>query len=245
MVAPTETARRALIVEDEASIREIVRLHLSLAGFETEEVADGRTALDRVRTDPFDLVVLDVMLPGVDGVTICRAMRSSGPNQRAGVLMLTARDTEPDKVIGLESGADDYLTKPFGVREFMARVSAILRRSSGATSDHSRTNTGIVTSADVTLDPDRRQARVRGELVELTKQEFDVLYLLASRRGIVFSRTALIAKVWGEDTYVTERTVDAVVSRLRRKVEQDPDDPEMILTAWGVGYKFADVGEPT
>src|SRR5687767_15611709 len=117
MVASRDASRRALIVEDEASIREIVRFHLSLAGFETEEVADGRAALDRLRSDRFDLVVLDVMLPGVDGVTICRTMRSGGPNQRSGVLMLTARDTEPDKVIGLESGADDYLTKPFGVRE--------------------------------------------------------------------------------------------------------------------------------
>jgi DNA-binding response OmpR family regulator len=245
MVAPRDTSRRALIVEDEASIREIVRLHLSLAGFETEEVADGRAALDRLRTDRFDLVVLDVMLPGVDGVTVCRAMRSGGPNQRSGVLMLTARDTEPDKVIGLESGADDYLTKPFGVREFMARVTAVLRRASGGASERERAVTGIVTSADVTLDPDRRQARVRGGLVELTKQEFDVLYLLASRRGMVFSRAALIANVWGEDTYVTERTVDSVVSRLRRKVERDPDDPEMILTAWGVGYKFVDAGEAT
>ena len=245
MAGPRETARRALIVEDEASIREIVRFHLSLAGFETAEVADGRAALDRLRADRFDLVVLDVMLPGVDGVTLCRAMRSGGPNQRAGVLMLTARDTEPDKVIGLESGADDYLTKPFGVREFMARVTAVLRRASGALSEPERSATGIVTSADVTLDPERRQARVRGDLVELTKQEFDILYLLASRRGIVFSRSALIAKVWGEDTYVTERTVDSVVSRLRRKVERDPDDPEMILTAWGVGYKFVDAGEPT
>jgi DNA-binding response OmpR family regulator len=245
MVAPADASRRALIVEDEASIREIVRLHLSLAGFETEEVADGRAALDRLRTDRFALVVLDVMLPGVDGVTICRALRSGGPNQRAGVLMLTARDTEPDKVIGLESGADDYLTKPFGVREFMARVTAVLRRASGGSSESDRAQTGIVTSADVTLDPDRRQARVRGDLVELTKQEFDILYLLASRRGIVFSRDALISKVWGEDTYVTARTVDSVVSRLRRKVERDPDDPEMILTAWGVGYKFVDVGEET
>jgi DNA-binding response OmpR family regulator len=245
MGAPGEAARRALIVEDEASIREIVRLHLSLAGFETEEVADGRAALDRVRTDPFDLVVLDVMLPGVDGVTLCRAMRSGGPNQRAGVLMLTARDTEPDKVIGLESGADDYLTKPFGVREFMARVAAVVRRASGALSEPARPPSGIVTAADVTLDPDRREARVRGALVELTKQEFDILYLLASRRGIVFSRARLIASVWGEDTYVTERTVDAVVSRLRRKVEQDPNDPEMILTAWGVGYKFVGAGEAT
>jgi len=235
------TSRRALIVEDESSIREIVRLHLSLAGFETEEVADGHTALNRLRADRFDLVVLDVMLPGVDGVTLCRALRAGRPNQRAGVLMLTARDAEVDKVLGLESGADDYLTKPFGVREFMARVTAVLRRASGGSSEPERTSTAIVTSADVTLDPDRRQTRVRGGLVELTKQEFDILYVLASRRGIVFSRAALIAKVWGGDTYVTERTVDSVVSRLRRKIERDPNDPEMLLTAWGVGYKFTDV----
>ena len=243
MTAPQEGSRRALIVEDEAAIREIVRLHLSLAGFDTEEVADGRAALDRVRADRFDLVILDVMLPGVDGVSICRAMRSGGPNQRSGVLMLTARDSEPDKVIGLESGADDYLTKPFGVRELMARVTSVVRRSSGGMTEPDKPATGIVKAADVTLDPERRQARVRGELVELTKQEFDILYLLASRRGIVFSRDALIAKVWGEDTYVTARTVDSVVSRLRKKVEQDADDPEMILTAWGVGYKFADASD--
>ena len=138
------------------------------------------------------------------------------------------------------SGADDYLTKPFGVREFMARVTAVLRRASGESREPEPASTGIVTSADVTLDPERRQARVRGRVVELTKQEFDILYLLASRRGIVFSRSALIAKVWGGDTYVTERTVDSVVSRLRRKIEQDPNEPKMILTAWGVGYKFAD-----
>jgi DNA-binding response OmpR family regulator len=240
MAVPAHTVRRALIVEDESSIREIVRLHLSLAGFETEEVADGRAALDRLRAERFDLVVLDVMLPGVDGVTLCRALRSGGPNQRAAVLMVTARDTELDTVVGLDSGADDYLTKPFGVREFTARVSAVLRRASGDLSPSERTVTGVVTSADVTLDPDRRQVRVRGDLVELTKQEFDILYLLASRRGIVFSRAALIAKVWGGDTYVTERTVDSVVSRLRRKIERDPNDPEMLLTAWGVGYKFAD-----
>src|ERR687897_650882 len=146
MTAPAKTSRRALIVEDEPSIREIVRLHLSLAGFETDEVADGHAALDRLRADRFDLVVLDVMLPGVDGITLCRALRAGGPNQRAGVLMLTARDTEPEKVIGLESGADDYLTKPFGVRELMARVTAVLRRASGGLSEPGRTQTGIVTS---------------------------------------------------------------------------------------------------
>lgn len=243
MVAPPDASRRALIVEDEASIREIVRLHLSLANFVTEEVADGRVALDRLRIERFDLVILDVMLPGVDGITICRALRSSGPNRASAVLMLTARDTEPDTVIGLESGADDYLTKPFGVREFMARVTAVLRRTASGDSGPGPTASGIVTSAGVALDPHRREVRVRGHLVELTRQEFDILYLLASRRGIVFSRAALIAKVWGEDTYVTERTVDSVVSRLRRKVERDPDDPETILTAWGVGYKFVDAGD--
>ena len=186
MVPPANTSRRALIVEDEAAIREIVRLHLSLAGFETDEAADGRAALDRLRTTRFDLVVLDVMLPGVDGVSVCRVLRSGGVNQRAAVLMLTARDTEPEKVIGLESGADDYLTKPFGIREFMARVTAVLRRVSGELRQPEPPTTGIVTSADVTLDPDRRQARVRGNPVDLTRQEFDILYLLASRRGIVF-----------------------------------------------------------
>jgi len=240
MTASGNTPRRALIVEDEPSIREIVRLHLSLAGFETDEVADGRAALDRLRTDRFDLVVLDVMLPGVDGVTLCRTLRSGGPNQRAAVLMLTARDTEPEKVLGLESGADDYITKPFGIRELMARVTAVLRRAPGGPREPEAASGGMVRSADVTLDPDRRQARVRGRRVELTKQEFDVLYLLASRRGVVFSRAAIIAKVWGGDTYVTERTVDSVISRLRRKIEEDPNDPEMILTAWGVGYNFAD-----
>ena len=240
MAAPATASRRALIVEDEPSIREIVRLHLSLAGFETDEVADGHAALDRLRADRFDLVVLDVMLPGVDGVTLCRTLRSDGPNQRAGVLMLTARDSEPEKVLGLDSGADDYLTKPFGVREFMARVTAVLRRAQVGSTEPERTGPVTVAAADVTLDPDRREARVRGDLVELTKQEFDILYLLASRRGIVFSRAALIAKVWGTDTYVTERTVDSVVSRLRRKIERDSNRPEMLLTAWGVGYKFVD-----
>src|SRR3982751_2028365 len=171
MTVSGNTSRRALIVEDEPSIREIVRLHLSLAGFETDEAADGRAALDRLRGDRFDLIVLDVMLPGVDGVTLCRALRSGGPNARAAVLMLTARDTELEKVLGLESGADDYLTKPFGVREFMARVTAILRRTSGGSIRPEPARTGIVTSADVALDPDRREARVRGDLVEVTRQE--------------------------------------------------------------------------
>jgi two-component system, OmpR family, alkaline phosphatase synthesis response regulator PhoP len=233
--------RRVLAIEDDPAIRELMRMHLALAGHEVQEVADGRQALDRARVEPFDLIVLDVMLPGLDGITVCRAIRSEGANRTTPILMVTARDTEADTVVGLESGADDYLAKPFGVREFVARVGAVMRRrgplDDGAASDEGR----ILSSRGLTLDPARRSASVHGKPVDLTKQEFDVLYLLASRPGIVFSRAALLARVWHGDTYVTERTVDTVVSRVRRKVEADPQDPELILTAWGVGYKFVDV----
>jgi len=233
--------RRLLVVEDEAAIRELLRLHLSLAGFDIEEIADGTTALDRARTGKFDLIVLDVMLPGLDGITLCRAIRSQGVNTATAILMLTARDTESDKVLGLESGADDYLTKPFGIREMLARVGAILRRNDRIDAQANASAVRRVQTGDLALDPERREAVVRGTAVELTKQEFDLLYLLAARPGIVFSRTALLSKIWSDDTYVTERTVDTVVSRLRRKIERDAQDPELILTAWGVGYKFVDV----
>jgi len=232
-------ARRVLLVEDEAPIRELLRLHLSLAGFAIEEIGDGAAALDRLHAARFDLVVLDLMLPGLDGITLCRAARAQGPNTATPILMVTARDTESDKVLGLESGADDYVAKPFGIRELLARVGAILRRSGRA--ERSGNTARRVQSSDIVLDADRRQAIVRGAPVELTKQEFDLLYQLASRPGIVFSRAALLSKVWSDDVYVTERTVDSVISRLRRKIERDAQDPEMILTAWGVGYKFADV----
>src|SRR5258705_9616836 len=165
------TRRRLLVVEDEAAIRELLRLHLSLAGFDIEEIADGTAALERARTERFDLIVLDVMLPGLDGITLCRAIRSQGVNTATAILMLTARDTESDKVLGLESGADDYLAKPFAIRELLARVGAILRRSGRA----ERAGDAIkrVQSRHVALDADRRQAVVRGTAVELTKQEFD------------------------------------------------------------------------
>ena len=233
---PRALLRRVLIVEDEAPIRELMRLHLGLAGFDVAECGTGTAGLERARAETFDLILLDVMLPGLDGITVCRAIRNQGANTNTAILMVTARDTESDTVLGLESGADDYLAKPFGVRELVARTAALLRR----TGRQEVASAEGVESRDLALDADRREAIVRGAPVELTKQEFDLLYLLASRRGIVFSRTALLAKVWQGDTYVTERTVDTVVSRLRRKIERDPQDPELILTAWGVGYKFVD-----
>ena len=244
MTAPAGDLR-ALVVEDDGAIREILGLHLGLAGFQVEAQEDGRKALDRIRQQPFDLLLLDVMLPGLDGVSLCRAARKEGPNVDTPILMLTARDSESDKVVGLESGADDYLTKPFGIRELQARVGALMRRhrrAADASHDHGTRLTRGTGAGEISIDTERREVTVRGERVELTKQEFDVLYQLASRPGVVFPRAALLQKVWSDDTYVTERTVDTIVSRVRKKIEQDPHDPELILTAWGVGYKFADVG---
>src|SRR5437660_3570084 len=148
---------RVLVVEDDGAIRELLRLHLSLAGLEIVEVADGRTALARAREEPFDVIVLDVMLPGIDGVTVCRSLRADGANVETGILMLTALDTESDKVLGLESGADDYITKPFGVREFMARVSVIVRRQTRSGHASDAPGPHAVRTRDLTIDPDRRQ----------------------------------------------------------------------------------------
>jgi DNA-binding response OmpR family regulator len=239
MAAPGD-ARRALVVEDERPIRELIELHLSNAGFGVDTAADGTTALARLREQPYALVVLDVMLPGVDGVTICRRAREGGPNATAAILMVTARTTEADKVQGLESGADDYIAKPFGIRELLARVAAVTRRHGRQAEPAAET--GVLARGALRIDPERRLATVRGEAIELTRQEFDVLYQLAVRPGRVFSRAALVEAVWADDVYVTDRTVDTVISRLRRKIEHDPRDPELILTAWGVGYKFAETG---
>jgi DNA-binding response OmpR family regulator len=236
---PAPPRRQALLVEDEESIREVVRLHLELAGFSVTEIADGARALNVGRTTHFDLIVLDVMLPGLDGMTLCRAFREQGANTDTPTLMLTAKDTESDKVLGLESGADDYLTKPFGTRELVARATALLRRHRRNRDEPTET-TRRLSRQHIVLDLDKRGATVRSQTIELTKQEFDLLEQLLSHPGIVFSREALLAKVWGGDTYVTERTIDTVISRLRRKIEIDPQDPELILTAWGIGYKFVD-----
>jgi DNA-binding response OmpR family regulator len=241
-VSEGETIRRVLVAEDEAHIRELVRLHLSLEGWDVLEAATGQDALDQLRASPVDLVVLDIMLPGLDGITVLRAMRRGGPNAGTPVLLLTARRDESDKVLGLESGADDYLTKPFGVRELVARAHALMRRvRPAADATSSGADQPVVRLGPVSLDPARRTAsRDRAE-IELTGREFDLLYLLASHPGIVFSREALIARVWKGDTHVTERSVDTLVKRLRRKIERDPSNPDWLLTVWGTGYKAADV----
>ena len=229
---------RVLVVEDDEHIRDLVALHLSVEKLTAVAIGDGAEALRLARTEPFDLVILDLMLPGLDGVTVCRAIRRDSINADVPILMLTARRDETDKVLGLDSGADDYLTKPFGIREFVARVRALLRRRMApAAAAHEQ----AVTAGPLTVDPARRLARLDGRDIELTAHEFDLLYLLASNRGIVFSREALLKRVWGDDTYITERSVDTLMKRLRRKLEPDPAEPRLLLTVWGTGYKFADV----
>jgi DNA-binding response OmpR family regulator len=230
-----------LVVEDEPNIRELVCLHLGLEGYECEGVADGREALVRTEQARFDLLVLDLMLPGLDGLALCRAVRNGRTNHDVPILMLTARRDENDKVIGLESGADDYLTKPFGVRELVARARALLRRPRQAATSGAVDELGPpITVHGLAIDPSRRRVRTDAADIELTDQEFRLLYLLAAHPGIVFSREALLSKIWRGDTFVTVRSVDTLVKRLRRRVEPDPATPRYLLTVWGVGYKFAD-----
>jgi two-component system OmpR family response regulator/two-component system alkaline phosphatase synthesis response regulator PhoP len=235
------TRPQVLVVEDEANIRELVSLHLRLEHAVPVEAEDGRMALELARQRRFDLVILDLMLPGLDGLTVCRAIRKDSPNQSTPILMLTARREESDKVLGLDSGADDYLTKPFGVRELMARVRALLRRAAtGARSDAAQPS-GPIVYRHIEIDPARRRVRVSGRDVDLTANEFQLLSVLLASPGIVFSREALLSRVWDEETFVTVRSVDTLIKRVRKKIESDPAEPDVILTVWGSGYKAGDV----
>lgn len=230
-----------LVVEDEEAIRKLVGFHLRLAGFGFTVATDGAEALRIAQERPFDLVILDLVLPGMDGITVCQSIRNDGPNREVPILMLTARADEADRVIGLESGADDYLTKPFGVRELVARVRALLRRPKSTWRGTARNRERpTVSHLGVTVDPTRRRVTVDGEVVSLTPQEFKLLYLLASHPGVVFEREEILARVWEDDVFVTVRGVDALVKRLRRKIEADPAQPVRVLTAWGTGYKFGE-----
>jgi two-component system OmpR family response regulator len=232
--------KKVLVVEDERNIRDLVCLHLGLEGYECVPLADGKEAITVASESAFDLIILDLMLPGIDGVTITRALRRHGPNRNAPILMLTARREEADKVMGLDSGADDYLTKPFGIRELIARAAALTRRVRGNLTN----GDGDARSIDVhgvELDPSRRSVRVRGAAIDVTRQEFNLLYVLAANPGIVFTRERLLSKVWQGQSFVTGRSVDTLVKRLRKKIEVDPASPQLILTVWGDGYKFAEL----
>jgi len=242
MIEANARRPRVLVVEDEEPIRELVCFHLDLAGFDCTAVGEGREGLRCATEQEFDLVVLDIVLPSVDGVTLCRAVRREGVNRDVPIMMLTARREESDKVLGLESGADDYLTKPFGVREFLARANALMRRPRSTwRSGPSSAGQSPLSLLGLSIDPARRRVVCDGSVVSLTPQEFNLLYVLASNPGLVFTREDLLARVWHGDVFVTDRGVDTLVKRLRRKIEKDPANPTRVITVWGSGYKFGDL----
>jgi len=230
--------RRVLVVEDDADIRALLALHLDDLGCEVVEAASGEAALGRLDGERLDLVLLDLRLPGIDGLELCRRIRAAP--RYTPILMLTARAAEADRVVGLEAGADDYLTKPFGIAELLARVRAIFRRVDALS--ETAVAGRILERGELHIDAARREVRLAGRPISLTAREFDLLHHLARRPGQVFSRRQLLDQVWGERTDAYEHTVSSHVNRLRRKIEVDPVRPARILTVWGVGYKLAGGG---
>lgn len=228
--------RRALIVADERKKWQGLWDCLATAGFFSES-AGGVDALRRTREAAFDLLILDVMLPGIDGCALCRSIRAGGPNAEAPLLLMTEPEDRGTAVSGLECGADDYVTVPIAVREFLARVGALIRRRERVSGTASP---DPIPGSDVSIDRLRREVLVRGQRVTLTRQEFNLLCLLAARPGMVFSRSVLLALAHPDDGAVSERAIDSLVSRLRSKIEPEPHNPRLILTAWGVGYRFAE-----
>ena len=231
----TAPALRILLVDDEVSVQKLLTYPLRKEGYDVVPALDGREALDRLGEDTFDLVVLDVMLPKLDGFDVCRQIRA---RSAVPIIMLTAKTEEFDKVLGLELGADDYITKPFSVREFRSRVKAVLRRAALAQSDDQFDEP--IETDDLRVDFERRQVEARGEPVRLTYVEFEILAALVRNPGRVFSRTMLLERVWGDAAYRDPRTIDVHIRHLREKLEIEPKHPELILTVRGVGYCFSD-----
>ena len=228
-------APRILLVDDELSVQKLLTYPLRKEGYDVIPALDGREALERLRDDNFDLVVLDVMLPRMDGFDVCRAIRS---RSTVPIIMLTAKTEETDKVLGLELGADDYITKPFSVREFRSRVKAVLRRAALAQPEAQFEEP--IDAGDLQIDFEKRSVVVRGEPAQLTYVEFEILAALAHAPGRVFSRTMLLERVWGDAAYRDPRTIDVHIRHLREKLEAEPKTPELILTVRGVGYRFRD-----
>jgi DNA-binding response OmpR family regulator len=224
-------ATRVLVVDDEPMVREVLSRYLEKEGFAVDLAEDGEQALVAYARERPDLVVLDLMLPRVDGLEVFRRIREQAPTA---VIMLTARGAETDRVVGLELGADDYVTKPFSPREVVARVRTVLRRSAAPAPEAQR----LVAAGDLEVDGPRREARLRGEPIRLTRKEFDLLYLFASHQGRAFTRSELLEEVWDFAWDGDTATVTVHVRRLREKIEADPSSPEHLVTVWGVGYRF-------
>jgi DNA-binding response OmpR family regulator len=233
----SEGAARILLVDDEQSVQTLLAYPLRKDGHEVVSALDGRQALERFAEGRFDLVVLDVMLPGLDGIEVCRRLRA---RSQVPIIMLTAKDDEIDKVLGLEMGADDYITKPFSVREFRSRVRAALRRSEMLRARVGREQP--IVAGGLEIDFQRRAVTARGEPARLTYVEFEILSALAEAAGRVLTREALLEGIWGDSAYRDARTIDVHIRHLREKLERDPRRPELLITVRGVGYRFEEPG---
>ena len=233
-VAMSEATRKILVVEDEEDIRTLVRYNLEAEGFAVVEASDGERGLNLAAKERPALIVLDLMLPGLSGLEVCRLLRAREETAQVPILILTARAAEVDKILGLEMGADDYVTKPFSPREFVARVKAIIRRSYGQTNErpHQYYEKGWLR-----IDYDTYEVSLDGQPVELGLREFDLLKFFVNNPHRVFGRTQILDLVWGHDVYVEPRTVDVHIRRLRQRIERDDTNPALILTVRGVGYK--------
>ncbi|HSE82287.1 MAG TPA: response regulator transcription factor [Gaiellaceae bacterium] len=232
-----EARPTVLLVDDEESVQKLLTYPLEREGYRVVQARDGEEALRRYREDPVDLVVLDLMLPRLDGLAVCRRLREE--RSAVPIIMLTAKGDEGDKVLGLELGADDYITKPFSIREFMSRVRALLRRAqlppAGALAQ-------VLEVDGIRIDTASRTVEARGTAVQLTYLEFELLRMLAASPGRVFTRKALLDELWGGSEFRDPRTIDVHVRHLREKIERDPSEPELIFTVRGAGYRFRDVG---
>ncbi|MDX1384752.1 MAG: response regulator transcription factor [Thermoanaerobaculia bacterium] len=233
-------SKRILIIEDNHEIASLVALHLRDAGYETEVAADGESGLAEAGRGGWDLVILDLMLPGVDGLEVCRRLRAA--DVYTPILMLTAKSGELDRVLGLEIGADDYLTKPFSIRELLARIKALFRRIESLGPPREMAESALEV-AGVRIDPLKRTVTVDERRIQLTAKEFDLLHQFARHPGRAYTRAELLDLIWGYGHEGYEHTVNTHINRLRAKIENDPSRPRYIQTVWGVGYKFADLEE--
>ena len=231
--------RRILVVEDNHDLAHLLEIHLGDLSYEVELALDGDKGLAKAESGEYDLVILDIMLPGTDGLEICRRLRSK--DNYTPILMLTAKSSELDRVLGLEMGADDYVTKPFSVRELLARVKAIFRRIDKLKSEQQNGEPALIRAGELIIDPEKRHVTVNGKTVDLTAKEYDLLYYFARHPGRVFQRSQLLDSVWGYGHDGYEHTVNSHINRLRAKIEKNPAQPRYILTVWGVGYKFAEL----
>ncbi|MEJ2193676.1 MAG: response regulator transcription factor [Ignavibacteriaceae bacterium] len=231
--------KNVLVVEDDKSIADLLEIHLKDMGCNVSKVADGNSGLKEALNEKYDFIVLDLMLPKLDGLEICKEVRRK--DIYTPILMLTSKSEEIDKVIGLEVGADDYLTKPFGIREFIARVKAIFRRIEAIHKEID--NESDIITGSLTIEVSKRKVILNGDRVELTPKEFDLLHLLASHPGRTYTREQLLSILWGYQYNGYEHTVNSHINRLRRKIESDLSNPKFILTSWGVGYRFNEIEE--